>query len=37
VAYWGAALLREAPRAALGQERSRSAVKALLNTKVLNQ
>ncbi len=35
VAYWGAALLREAPRAALGQERSRSAVKALLNTKVL--
>lgn len=36
VAYWGAALLREAPRAALGQQRSRSAVKALLNTKVLS-
>lgn len=36
VAYWGAALLREAPRAALGHQRSRSAVKALLNTKVLS-
>lgn len=36
VAYWGAALLREAPRAALGQQRSRSAVKALLNAKVLD-
>ena len=36
VAYWGAALLREAPRAALGQQRSRSAVRALLNTKVLS-
>lgn len=37
VAYWGAALLREAPRAALGQPRSRSAVKALLKAKVLSQ
>lgn len=30
VAYWAAALLREAPRAAIGQQRSRRAVKALL-------
>lgn len=30
VAYWAAAVLREAPRAALGHERSRRAVKALL-------
>ena len=30
VAYWAAALLREAPRAAIGHERSRRAVKALL-------
>ncbi|WP_438822043.1 glycosyltransferase [Actinocrinis puniceicyclus] len=36
VAYWGAALLREAPRAALGQQRSRSAVKALLSRKMLD-
>jgi len=31
VAYWGAALLRETPRAVLGQQRSRSAVRALLS------
>lgn len=36
VAYWGAALLREAPRAAMGQQRSRSAVKALLSMKALD-
>lgn len=35
VAYWAAALLREAPRAALGHERSRSAVKALLAPRTL--
>ena len=37
VAYWGAAILREAPRAALGHPRSRSAVRALLKTKVLSE
>jgi N-acetylglucosaminyl-diphospho-decaprenol L-rhamnosyltransferase len=35
VAYWAAALVRETPRAALGQQRSRSAVKALLAPKSL--
>jgi len=34
-AYWATALLREAPRAALGQQRSRRAVKALLAPRTL--
>lgn len=37
VAYWAAAVLREAPRAALGHERSRHAVKALLRAEYLNR
>ncbi len=35
VAYWGAALLREAPRAAMGHPRSKRAVRALLAPKPL--
>jgi GT2 family glycosyltransferase len=35
VAYWAAALLRETPRAALGQPRSRRAVRALLSPRSL--
>jgi N-acetylglucosaminyl-diphospho-decaprenol L-rhamnosyltransferase len=35
VAYWGAALLRETPRAVLGQQRSRRAVKTLLSPSAL--
>lgn len=34
-AYWATALLREAPRAALGQQRSRRAVKGLLAPRTL--